>query len=104
MEVVMAEVSIRIEKTASGYSAYSPEISDHPVHGESLDSVVNEVKELIRPYLNQAEPAPASTGQSLLALFDQITADMTEEEIAQLPRDGAEQHDHYIYGTPKRQV
>jgi len=38
----------------------------------------------------------------LLDLFDDITADMTADEIAQLPKDGAEQHDHYIYGTPKR--
>lgn len=45
----------------------------------------------------------SSTGQSLLNLFTEITGDMTEDEIAQLPKDGAEQHDHYIYGTPKRQ-
>lgn len=32
-----------------------------------------------------------------------LTQDMTIEEIAQLPKDGAEQHDHYIYGIPKRQ-
>ena len=25
-----------------------------------------------------------------------LTQDMTSEEIAQLPKDGAEQHDHYI--------
>lgn len=43
-----------------------------------------------------------TTGQSLLALFDSLTADMTPEEIAELPTDGAEQHDHYIYGTPKK--
>ncbi len=33
----------------------------------------------------------------------EITADMTEAELAQLPIDGSEQHDHYIYGTPKRE-
>jgi len=48
------------------------------------------------------QPEMATTGQSLLALFDSITADMTQEEIANLPTDGAEQHDHYIYGLPKR--
>lgn len=46
----------------------------------------------------------SSTGQSLLDLFSELTADMTEDEIAQLPKDGAEQHDYYIYGTPKRQL
>ena len=31
-----------------------------------------------------------------------LTADMPPEELDKLPRDGASQHDHYIYGTPKR--
>ena len=42
-----------------------------------------------------------TTGQSLLELFEQVTGDMTDEEIKQLPKDGAEQHDHYIYNYPK---
>jgi hypothetical protein len=33
-----------------------------------------------------------------------IMADVPPEIIAQLPADGAEQHDHYIYGTPKREL
>ena len=45
----------------------------------------------------------SNRGESLLEMIDRITADMTAEEIAQLPTDGAEQHDHYIYGTPKQQ-
>src|SRR5574341_1122972 len=28
--------------------------------------------------------------------------DVPDADFAQLPVDGAEQHDHYIYGTPKR--
>lgn len=32
----------------------------------------------------------------------EIFADITDEEWEKLPTDGAEQHDHYIYGTPKR--
>jgi hypothetical protein len=27
---------------------------------------------------------------------------LPEEELRKLPHDGAEQHDHYIYGTPKK--
>ncbi|MGO9598190.1 MAG: hypothetical protein ACLP7Q_09385 [Isosphaeraceae bacterium] len=34
--------------------------------------------------------------------FAEIAASVPDEEWAKLPRDGAEQHDHYIYGTPKR--
>jgi antitoxin component of MazEF toxin-antitoxin module len=31
-----------------------------------------------------------------------LVADAPPEELAKLPADGASQHDHYIYGTPKR--
>ena len=31
-----------------------------------------------------------------------LTADAPPDELAKLPIDGASQHDHYIYGTPKR--
>ena len=31
-----------------------------------------------------------------------LLADVPEEVFARLPTDGAAQHDHYIYGTPKR--
>jgi antitoxin component of MazEF toxin-antitoxin module len=31
-----------------------------------------------------------------------LTADAPREELAKLPIDGASQHDHYLYGTPKR--
>jgi hypothetical protein len=30
-----------------------------------------------------------------------LLEDLTEDEKSELPKDGAEQHDHYIYGTPK---
>jgi len=38
------------------------------------------------------------------AIFREIWADMPDEVRAKLPTDGADQHDHYIYGTPKRAV
>lgn len=37
-------------------------------------------------------------GEKLAAIFE----DVSDEEWEKLPTDGAEQHDHYIYGTPKR--
>jgi len=32
----------------------------------------------------------------------ELMADVPSEILDQLPIDGAAQHDHYIYGTPKR--
>ena len=34
--------------------------------------------------------------------IQELVADIPNEVWEKLPRDGAEQHDHYIYGTPKR--
>ncbi len=31
-----------------------------------------------------------------------IMADVSAEELAKLPKDGARQVDHYVYGLPKR--
>jgi hypothetical protein len=31
-----------------------------------------------------------------------IVADVPQEEFAKLPKDGASEHDHYLYGHPKR--
>ena len=32
----------------------------------------------------------------------EIMQDVPEEEIDKLPTDGSVEHDHYIYGTPKK--
>jgi hypothetical protein len=38
----------------------------------------------------------------LAARIREIWADMPADVRAKLPKDGASQHDHYIYGVPKR--
>jgi predicted DNA-binding antitoxin AbrB/MazE fold protein len=44
------------------------------------------------------EPEGPSLAEELIALGNALP----KEVIAKLPADGASQHDHYIYGTPKR--
>ena len=51
--------------------------------------------------LEQALASP-STNKPLSSRIREIWADMPDEVRAQLPSDGASQHDHYIYGVPKR--
>jgi hypothetical protein len=34
--------------------------------------------------------------------FHELSSSLPAEVVAVLPSDGADQHDHYIYGTPKR--
>jgi bifunctional DNA-binding transcriptional regulator/antitoxin component of YhaV-PrlF toxin-antitoxin module len=44
------------------------------------------------------EPARPSLAEKIIAL----ARDLPPETLAVLPTDGAAQHDHYLYGTPKR--
>lgn len=54
-----------------------------------------------RQLLKQALASSAAR-PSLPARIRELWADMPDEVRAKLPDDGASQHDHYIYGTPKR--
>jgi len=60
-----------------------------------------EIENIQSHWHQQEEESSKTTAQSLLELFENITAGMTETEINNLPRDGAQEHDHYIYGIPK---
>ncbi|NJL39965.1 MAG: hypothetical protein HC840_31885 [Leptolyngbyaceae cyanobacterium RM2_2_4] len=91
------------KRTTAGYSACSPEIDDSKVQGDSFENIVDALKPILSNYLEQQEQqAKPKTDKPIWEIAQEITSDMTEEEIQQLPSDGAEQHDHYIYGTPKR--
>ena len=53
-----------------------------------------------------ATPAavPHEARQPIWEAFIEASLEIPEEELDRLPPDGAAQHDHYIYGTPKRPV
>jgi Arc/MetJ-type ribon-helix-helix transcriptional regulator len=55
-----------------------------------------------RGQAGQGEVAPAPAHRPIWEEIEEITASIPDEEFLKLPVDGAEQHDHYIYGTPKR--
>lgn len=40
--------------------------------------------------------------QTLLEKLNHITIKLSEETLAKLPTDGAENVDHYLYGAPKK--
>jgi hypothetical protein len=62
---------------------------------------VAEITEL--SLLEGDEQAMAQQGPRIWEVFDEILRDTPQEQLDLLPRDGARQHDHYIYGTPKQQ-
>lgn len=66
------------------------------------------VRLTLEPQVPQA-PEPASTDESLepspLSLVERITAlaaEVPSEVVRSWPTDGASQHDHSLYGTPRR--
>jgi plasmid stability protein len=56
-----------------------------------------------RQLLKQALRSSAAR-RPLAARIREIWADVPDEVRAKLPADGASEHDHYIYGVPKRGV
>ncbi|GAG79000.1 unnamed protein product [marine sediment metagenome] len=42
------------------------------------------------------------TAKPIWEVIEEIISDVPPEEFDKLPRDGATEHDHYIYGTAKK--
>jgi Arc/MetJ-type ribon-helix-helix transcriptional regulator len=82
----------------------------HGGHFASVDDAMTEAATLLLQRLEQiqAKPPAASTTDAapkhkpIWEVAADIRNSVPAEEWAKLPTDGAEQHDHYIYGTPKR--
>jgi hypothetical protein len=55
-------------------------------------------KKEIKPAENQEKK---KVTKPIWEIAEDLIEDMSEAEKAQLPHDGAVEHDHYIYGTPK---
>ncbi len=79
----------------------------HSGHFVSFDAAMTEAASLLLERLRQERPqaAPPEATPAYKPIweeFEEIAATIPHEEWQKLPVDGAEQHDHYIYGTPKR--
>lgn len=81
-------------------------------HFASMDEAMTKAATLLleRLELEQAQAMPAASPADTSAprrkpLWEraaELRKSIPEEEWAKLPSDGAEQLDHYIYGSPKR--
>ena len=74
--------------------------------GLSADALVREAIGRILADAAAVEPAgPEESVQELRPIWEVIAENMKDvppEDLALLPRDGASQIDHYVYGHPKR--
>ncbi|HMG73635.1 MAG TPA: hypothetical protein VK582_09045 [Pyrinomonadaceae bacterium] len=67
------------------------------------DGKQQEVLALVESLLVKEQAAPAeSTRRPIGEIFEELSSQVPFEEWAELPRDGAEHHDHYLYGSLKR--
>ena len=63
------------------------------------DGKQQEVLALVEALLDKEQLAPPeSTRRPISEIFEELSSQLPLEEWAELPRDGAEQHDHYLYG------
>ena len=69
-------------------------------------AVVEAGLQLLREQMPEPSPSnhePKPTGwKPIWERAVEIMKDVPDDELAKLPVDGAEQVDHYVYGTPKR--
>jgi Ribbon-helix-helix domain len=76
--------------------------------GKPIPALLDEALEALqeREHGRHEAPAPPSptAPMPIWEQFADAFKDVPEEELARLPIDGAAQHDHYIYGWPKREV
>jgi Tfp pilus assembly protein PilN len=67
------------------------------------DGKQQEVLALVEALLHKQQLAQSeSTHRPISEIFEELSSLIPLEEWAELPRDGAEQHDHYLYGSPKQ--
>ena len=66
------------------------------------DQAQDEVASIVLQALQDQQPPPASSHKPIWEVVEELRKSVPPEEFSKLPEDGAEQLDHYIYGTPKR--
>jgi hypothetical protein len=59
---------------------------------------------MVEKMLSEQEAAQGRmSARPLWELAEEISAQVPFDEWQKLPADGAEQHDHFLYGSPKRE-
>ena len=58
--------------------------------------------EMITELLKQIFGIIGETAKPIEQIIEEIMADVPESEFDKLPKDGASEHDHYLYGTEKK--
>lgn len=81
-------------------------VNDKVASGE-FDSADDFVSHAVREALgvnggSEEPPSDNADHRPIWEAIEEIWRDVPAEELTKLPKDGASQHDHYIYGLPKK--
>jgi len=68
---------------------------------EKIQTLSDEEREQVLHYVEEVL-SKRNLKQTLGEKIKEIVADVSNEVWEKIPTDGSEQHDHYIYGTPKK--
>jgi Arc/MetJ-type ribon-helix-helix transcriptional regulator len=71
----------------------------------SEEAVLEEALALLEEREHQQSPPKPQNKTStkpIGEIIDELMSDVPDDVLDRLPVDGAAQHDHYIYGTPRR--
>jgi hypothetical protein len=70
---------------------------------QAPDNLVNELLSFLLQIKSQQSPL-VKEQQPFWTYVEDLITDIPPEVLDTLPTDGAEQHDHYLYGTSKHEV
>ena len=64
---------------------------------------LDEQKEVLEIVEKKISVTQKKDSRPIWEVIVEISSQVPDEEWAKLPTDGAENHDHYLYGAPKKQ-
>ena len=64
---------------------------------------LDEQKEVLEIVEKKVSGSQQKDSRPIWEVIAEISSKVPDEEWAKLPVDGAENHDHYLYGAPKKQ-
>ncbi|MEO8073997.1 MAG: hypothetical protein ABI686_12235 [Acidobacteriota bacterium] len=64
---------------------------------------LDEQKEVLEIVEKKVSVSQKKDSRPIWEVIAEISSRVPDEEWAKLPTDGAENHDHYLYGAPKKQ-
>lgn len=69
---------------------------------ERLRALGAEEQKRVLDFVERIEQQKSQPAKTLWDAIQDIVKDVPDEVWDKLPADGSEQHDHYLYGSPKR--